>query len=114
MTIKISIAKDFSRYPAGRSRRDGKFSAEAFREDQLVPALRKAQQTGDTVTVVLDGVFGYSSSFLEETFGGLVRSKQFPPAWLKHALRIEADDPIYASYKLDAESYLKDELNYAA
>jgi hypothetical protein len=111
---KISIANDFSRYPAGRSRRDGEFSAERFREELLIPALREAEQKGERVVVVLDGVYGYSSSFLEETFGGLVRHRLFKPEWLRRSLCIEAKDPIYASYRLDAESYLNDELNYAA
>src|SRR4051794_37881763 len=98
--IKISIANDFSRYPAGRTRRDGKFSAQAFREDKLIPVLHEARESGGPVTVVLDGVYGCSSSFLEETFGGLARRNKFPRAWLRGALKIEAEDPIYASYKL--------------
>jgi hypothetical protein len=106
----ISIAKDFSRYPAGRTRRDGEFSAERFREDVLVPALEKARAEGNQVRVVLDGVYGYSSSFLEETFGGLVRRKLFDPVWLRRSLSIYASDPIYAGYKKDAEQYLSDEL----
>lgn len=110
---KISIASDFSRYPAGRTRRDGDFSAEEFRERLLIPALREAYDHGGRVIVVLDGVYGYSSSFLEETFGGLVRRKMFKPDWLKRALLIEANDPIYASYKIDAEKYLADELAFA-
>lgn len=111
---KISIAKDFSPYPAGRGRRDGEFSAERFRDDILVPALREAFDGKGRVIVVLDGVFGYSSSFLEETFGGLVRRRIFKPDWLRRALLIQANDPIYASYKLDAENYLADELAFAA
>jgi hypothetical protein len=109
----ISIAKDFSAYPAGRGRRDGPNSAERFREDVLIPALRQAQEANDRVIVVLDDVLGYSSSFLEETFGGLVRRRVFNPDWLRRSLLIQANDPIYASYKLDAESYLTDELAYA-
>jgi hypothetical protein len=111
---KISIAMDFSSYPAGRSRRDGEFSAERFREDILIPALRDAEEHEGRVVVVLDGVFGYSSSFLEETFGGLVRRNIFRPEWLRRSLLIEANNPIYASYKLDAERYLSDELACAA
>jgi hypothetical protein len=111
---KISIAGDFSPYPAGRGRRDGDFSAEKFREDILIPALREAMESGDRVIVVLDGVYGYSSSFLEETFGGLVRRRIFKPDWLRGSLVIQANDPIYASYKLDADCYLSDELAYAA
>jgi hypothetical protein len=106
----ISIANDFSKYPAGRTRRDGPFSAEQFRDEFLVPALRTAADEGGRVIVTLDGVYGYSSSFLEESFGGLVRKRLFEPAWLLRSLIIRADDPIYASYKLDAERYLADEL----
>lgn len=106
----ISIAEDFSKYPAGRTRKDGPFSAERFRDDVLVPALQEAYEDRTGVTVVLDGVYGYSSSFLEETFGGLVRRKLFEPAWLRHSLSIRAIDPIYAGYKKDALQYLMDEL----
>jgi len=109
----INIASDFSKYPAGRSRRDGKFSAEHFREDVLVPALRWAEKENGRVIVLLDGVYGYSSSFLEESFGGLVRRRIFKPDWLRQALVIDARDPIYASYKIDAIKYLHDELESA-
>jgi hypothetical protein len=109
----ISIANDFSKYPAGRSRRDGEFSAERFREDLLIPALREAQEQGGRVIVVLDGVYGYSSSFLEESFGGLVRRKAFRPNWLRQALVVRAENPVYKTYKLDADRYLADELAFA-
>jgi len=66
---EIRVARDFSRYPAGRFRDDGPYSGEAFREDFLLPALH----AGEQVVVDLDGVRGYGSSFLEEAFGGLVR-----------------------------------------
>jgi hypothetical protein len=66
----INIAKDYTRYPAGRFRTDGPFSGEQFREQILEPALRIA----DVVEIELDGVAGYGSSFLEEAFGGLVRT----------------------------------------
>src|SRR5262245_42609441 len=110
----ISIAKDFSPYPAGRTRRDGEFSAERFRDEVLVPELKRAEATSSRVVVILDDVLGYSSSFLEETFGGLVRRRVFSPDFIRRSLIIEAKDPIYASYKIDAESYLRDELEYAA
>jgi len=65
----ISIAHDFSRFPAGRYLSDGPYSGEKFRETCLTPLLRE----GKSVTIDLDGVLGYGSSFLEEAFGGLVR-----------------------------------------
>jgi hypothetical protein len=112
--LRISIAKDFSQYPAGRTRRDGPNSAERFREDILVPALKKAISGGLRVVVELDGVYGYSSSFLEETFGGLVRRRLFSPKDIMRTLVIEAKSPIYASVQIDANSYLRDELMHAA
>ena len=65
----ISIADDFTKYPGGRYRKHGKGSGEEFRENFLVPNIEKQEQ----ITIVLDGTAGYSSSFLEEAFGGLVR-----------------------------------------
>jgi len=69
----ISVGEDFSRFPAGRVKNDGDFSAEVFRDDILIPALK--DDSISKITLKLDGVLGYSSSFLEETFGGLVRAK---------------------------------------
>lgn len=65
----INIAHNFSRFPAGRYKSDGPFSGELFRDDFLVPVLK----SGTPVSLELDGVRGYGSSFLEEVFGGLVR-----------------------------------------
>jgi hypothetical protein len=66
----INVAKDFSRYPAGRYKTYGEFCGEAFRERFLEPALRQ----GNPFVVNLDNTMGYGSSFLEEAFGGLLRS----------------------------------------
>ncbi len=65
----INIAKDFSRYPAGRFFEDGPYSGQKFREEILKPAL----EANKDITLELDGTRGYGSSFLEEAFGGLVR-----------------------------------------
>lgn len=68
--IIINIARDFSRYPAGRFPSDGPFNGTLFRKKFLIPSL--SQQ--DRVIVELDGVRGLGSSFLEEAFGGLLRA----------------------------------------
>ncbi len=65
----INVAEDFSRYPAGRYVSDGPYSGEQFRRLFLMPTLAQQRE----ITIVLDGVRGYGSSFLEEAFGGLVR-----------------------------------------
>ena len=66
---KISIAADFSRFPAGRYYSDGLQSGERFRKELLIPAFSSPGK----VVIELDGTLGYGSSFLEEAFGGLVR-----------------------------------------
>lgn len=65
----INLTHDFHPRPFGRYRKDGERSAEVFREEFLAPAIR----AHDRVTVDLSGTNYYGSSFLEETFGGLVR-----------------------------------------
>lgn len=71
MTSKIiNIAKDYSRYPAGRYAKDGPASGEEFREKFLIPAL---ESDSEVIEVYFDGARGLASSFLEEAFGGLVR-----------------------------------------
>lgn len=65
----ISIAKDFSVYPGGRTPDDGPYSGQEFRDQFLIPSLESREH----VIVDFDGTRGYGSSFLEEAFGGLVR-----------------------------------------
>lgn len=64
---------DFTRYPGGRFRTDGPGSGEAFRDEHLVPALRRALADNAKLMVFLDGVAGLPPGFLEEAFGGLAR-----------------------------------------
>lgn len=71
MTIKIS--EDYSKMPGGRFRREGKYSGEDFRIKILHPKYVEAKRNGEELIVDLDGGYGYSTSFLEEAFGGLVR-----------------------------------------
>lgn len=68
--MQISIAKQFSDTPGGRFISDGKFSGEQFRKELLLPAI----ETGENVVIDLEGVLGLPPSFLEEAFGGLIRS----------------------------------------
>ncbi|TPW24240.1 DUF4325 domain-containing protein [Marinobacter nauticus] len=100
----INIATDFSDLPYGRMRGDGPASAQVFREDILAPALK----THDKVTVVLDGVFGYASSFLEEAFGGLKR-QGFTEFQLMHKLEIVSNDDKHLLKEV--ADYIKDKGN---
>lgn len=85
----INIAKDFSRAPAGRFVTDGPNSGTRFRDQFLLPALKSGT---DTITVELDGVRAYGSSFLDEAFGGLKRAG-FRAADLLHRLVFRSSDP---------------------
>ena len=102
MTSKlISVASDFSPSPAGRYLNDGPYPGEAFRDRLLVPALK----SNERVVVNLDGTDGYGSSFLEEAFGGLVRTG-FTYSQLKAKLDIQSSR---ASYRVRAWNYIEEE-----
>ena len=73
-TRVISVARDFSPVPGGRHPRNGPFSGEEFRERTLVPALQDVPGRYSRVVVDLDGADTYIGSFLEEVFGGLLRT----------------------------------------
>jgi len=68
---QINIAEEYTITPGARYKKDGAFSGEDFREKYLEPLF----STGDKskITIILDGTMGYATSFLEESFGGLVR-----------------------------------------
>lgn len=84
----INVAKDFSKFPAGRFNDDGDYSGQRFRDQLLVSAFFNAKM----VTVELDGTAGYGSSFLEEAFGGLVRVKNFKADDLHRRLALKSED----------------------
>src|ERR1700722_7271312 len=108
MNATINIGQDFSRPPGGRRVTDGPKSGQEFRDRVLVPALRAATKTGESVDVILDGPRGYLSSFLEEAFGGLVRECGFSHAALDRLLRIKALDPYYDTYRRLAMRYISE------
>lgn len=97
----INVAKDFTRFPSGRFRRNGSTSGEAFREDFLETPLRE----GLEVTVELDGTIGYGSSFLEEAFGGLVRTLGVAASELNLKLSLVSEDPALIE---EIASYIED------
>ena len=63
------MARDFNQYPAGKFYSDGPYPGEGFREKCLVPALKE----NDVVTIVLDGVPGYSLFVIRRIFCNLAR-----------------------------------------
>lgn len=83
----INVARDFSKYPAGRYLEDGPASGQQFRDKYLIPTLKESK----TLAIELDGTRGYGSSFLEEAFGGAVR-EGFSPAIVKAAFTLISED----------------------
>jgi hypothetical protein len=110
MATVVSIARDYSPSPAGRTPADGPFNGERFRDSVLLPALQQAAKKNDKVVVDLDDAHSYSSSFLEEVFGGIVRKHVFEAAQLANLLEIRVNNPIYESFKRDAAKYFNDAL----
>lgn len=90
--IVLTISSDYAKYPGPRHASDGPNSGEKFRDDVLVPALRRAQNEGSRLIVSLDGARGFTASFLEEAFGGLVRLKGFTQDQLSKILEVRATD----------------------
>lgn len=93
-THRISIARDFSPYPAGRVPEDGPFNGTTFRDEVLLPAFKKH----GNVAVDFDGLFSCGSSFLEEAFGGLLRhgGKHDAAYWLSHLELVATEVPFFA------------------
>jgi hypothetical protein len=68
----ISVLNNFVEYPGLRYNSLSDNSGEDFYHEVLNKAFYEALTNGDKLTVDLDGVGGYASSFLDEAFGNLV------------------------------------------
>ena len=71
--MEIVICRDFSETPNARYRAEGPDSGEEFRESLLEPKYILARNSNQKLIINLDGAYGYTTSFLEEAFGGLAR-----------------------------------------
>lgn len=102
----LSIAEDFDPYPAGRVPADGDKNGQTFRENLLLPMLRDAIASGETVVVSLDGLKACGSSFLESAFGGLVRYEHFRKDDLARHLEIVNSHPSLDRYKMAIKRHI--------
>lgn len=68
---KIIIKDEFSDSPGARYKTDGPFSGEEFYNTLLLPRFNEAHSSGGKLTIILDGVWGYPSSFVSGSFGKL-------------------------------------------
>ena len=61
--ITINIATDYTKTPGGRFISEGEYSGQDFREKVLKPKFLQALENNDQLTVILDGGYGYATSF---------------------------------------------------
>ncbi|AYA70327.1 DUF4325 domain-containing protein [Acinetobacter sp. WCHA55] len=85
--IRINVGEQFYPRPAGRFYTDGEHSGQKFREEVLVPNLKKLT-SGQKLILDFSLVTMAGSSFLEESFGGLVRVEGFDRKKLHQVLEI--------------------------
>jgi len=92
----INVAKEFSRTPFGRDKDDGPNNGTRFRQEKLVPELRKVEGRDSVLTIDFNGIsLVIGSSFFEEAFGGLVRLESYKKDELLRKIKIIAKTPIY-------------------
>jgi len=105
---ELHVATTFSRFLGGRVPSDGPWSGAEFRDKHLRPAVERALATGEALRVVFDGVAGMPTSFLEEAFGGLLRT--MPGVALEQiqaVLRLDASDQELWPFIKLAERYME-------
>jgi hypothetical protein len=104
--MRMLKVRDFSRTPGARRIAEGPFSAELFRRDHLLPAVREAIAAGEPLEVVLDGVAGYGAAFLDEAFAGLVLHEGLAAEDVLSALRLVSEEEPYLTG--DINGYVQD------
>jgi hypothetical protein len=94
-TVIYKIAKEFGVTTGPRFIHEGENSGEKLRTQYFFPFLKKAIAENKLVVVDLDGVVGYGTSFLEETFGGLIRYEGLSHDMVKKHLKFVSDEEPY-------------------
>ncbi|WP_292959710.1 STAS-like domain-containing protein [Novosphingobium sp. UBA1939] len=98
-TVVFSIAKDFSPHPGPRYAKQGANSGESLRQ-HLMKILRDHPTK---LLIDLDGTKGIGSSFLDEAFGGLVRSEHMSKNDLLNCFEFRSTlDPSYIVEIIDS------------
>lgn len=103
-TLKLA---DFSRFPSGRDQDDGDFHGQRYRKEILQPALTEAINNNTKLIVSLEGVLNFGSSFLEEAFGGLIRTGVCDYNQVKKTLEIVPNDHSYGRYVAVIDRHMK-------
>lgn len=105
MEIKIKISEDYTKTPGGRTNQNGPYSGTEFRDTMLIPKLKEVINKGGKLVVDFDGLYGCGVSFLEESFGGLIR-KGFLYSDIKKHIKYIANEDDTIVPKI--EKYLKE------
>lgn len=71
--LYLPIWEEFSETPGSCYSKEGKFSAEEFQSTVLFPFIERAKKEKKKILVDLDGTAGYSTGFLEKSFGETVQ-----------------------------------------
>lgn len=94
----LDVAREFSSYPIGRYKGDSEFNGTKFRETLLVPRLKAAIKSNKTLVVDIDGMRSFGSSFLEESFGGLITDEGLSRALVQDHLRVKTTRPGFQAF----------------
>ena len=104
--IIIDISKHFSKTPGPRYVHEGDFSGESFRKKILYPKVKEVIAKNGKLVIILDGTAGYGTSFLEESFGGLIREDKISYDDLINVLEFISNEEPYLID--DIYNYLKE------
>lgn len=111
----LKVAEDYSDTPGARYISDGPSSGEDFRDNVLEPKYLACRAANKKLVVDLDGGYGYSTGFLEETFGGLIRKGYTCKDLLENIVLIYTEEPNRIAeiikYMTDEEERLNREKN---
>ena len=105
----INIGKDFSMDPSGRFYSDNSgASGEQFREEILMPLLRKLGKREKVLIILDDGPESYGSSFLTEAFAGVVKYGYMEAQPLLDALEFLYTDSDYEFFVKKIADYIRE------
>lgn len=90
----IKITEEFTDTPGGRYITDGPYSAEEFIMNILDPKYRESLSKNEELFIDFDDGYGYAATFLEESFGGMVRLGHNSDEMLKIIQIISDEQPI--------------------
>lgn len=106
--MEIKIAKEYSKTPGARYVQDGPFSGEDFRDTILEKKYLECLNKKEKLTIDFDGGYGYGTSFLEESFGGLVRKGNDGKKILETMIFISKEEPDLIN---KVKKYIEDAIN---